>query len=223
MYVQFADSTEATIVAVFGSPQNAVSFPNQGAIQADDTRWAAFYAMLPATMQLLWPAPTVTVPPTLSQQAVSASTSGLTISSTGPTLTMAATLFPTDPTTQTKLNTIVNELNTSGTFFGATAGLMKDAAGVWQLVHPGTIQGRRQCDRDLCLRDGYDRRWQPARRDEPTARQHHDFGVAMIDEFLFANNATSTLAAALTATATTASLAPGTGVLPLPVMVSSLR
>ena len=35
----------------------------------------------------------------------------------------------------------------------------------------------------------------------------------MINEFLFANNATSTLAAPLSATATTATLAPGTGIL----------
>jgi len=40
----------------------------------------------------------------------------------------------------------------------------------------------------------------------------------MVNEFLFANNAASTLADALTATATTASLAPGTGILfPMPV------
>jgi len=39
----------------------------------------------------------------------------------------------------------------------------------------------------------------------------------MIDEFLFANNASSTLAAPLSATATTATLAPGTGILfPMP-------
>ena len=70
--------------------------------------------------------------PSLAQQAASASVSGLTIASTGPTLTLPATLFPTDTQTQLRINTVVNGLNTLGTFpGGATSFPMLDSAGTW--------------------------------------------------------------------------------------------
>jgi hypothetical protein len=104
-----------------------------------DARWAAYYATLPALAQANWPPPTTPIAPTLAQQAAAASVSGLTISSTGPTLAMAATKFPTDLATQGILNTIVNGLNTNGTFpEGAMTFPMLDASTppAW---HPFTI------------------------------------------------------------------------------------
>lgn len=77
-------------------------------------------------------APPAASAPTLAQQAGAASITGLIIVSNGPTLTMAATLFPTSASTQTALNTVVNGLNTTGAFpGGATSFPMLDAAGVW--------------------------------------------------------------------------------------------
>jgi hypothetical protein len=138
MFVQFSDSTQTVIVAVFAGPQSSAVPPNQGDVTASDARWAAFYATLSASTQASWPPPTTPLGPTLAQQAAAASISGLTIVSTGPTLTMAATKFPTDAATQVILNTVVNGLNTNGTFpGGATTFPMVDAATppVW---HPLT-------------------------------------------------------------------------------------
>ncbi|MBB5462864.1 DUF4376 domain-containing protein [Paraburkholderia sp. Cpub6] len=42
VYVQFSDSTKTKVVAVFGCPQDATAFPNQGAIDATDARYQAF-------------------------------------------------------------------------------------------------------------------------------------------------------------------------------------
>ena len=73
--------------------------------------------------------------PSLATQAARASIAGLTIASTGPTLTLADTLFPTDLTTQSILNTLVNGLNTLGSFpGGATTYPMKDSAGIWHTL-----------------------------------------------------------------------------------------
>jgi hypothetical protein len=70
-------------------------------------------------------------PPSLAQQAAIALTNGLTVSLSG-ALTLAATTFPTDPTTQTKLAAVATILNTTGAFpGGATVYPMKDTAGVW--------------------------------------------------------------------------------------------
>lgn len=41
--VQFSDSTKATIVAYFASPQDASAYPNLGTIGTDDPRWDTFY------------------------------------------------------------------------------------------------------------------------------------------------------------------------------------
>lgn len=72
--------------------------------------------------------------PTLAQLAASAELAGLTITLSG-TLTLAATLFPTDPTTQTKIGAVVTTINTTGTFAGgATVWPMKDASGVWHTL-----------------------------------------------------------------------------------------
>jgi len=140
MFVQFSDSSETIIVAVFSCPQNSTSYPNQGAVTASDARWAALYATLPTSMQAVLPPPTTPLEPTFAQQAALASVSGLTVASTGPTLTMAATKFPTDAATQGVLNTVVNGLNTNGTFpEGAMTFPMLDAASPTPLWHTFTI------------------------------------------------------------------------------------
>lgn len=44
MYVQFSDSTQGTIIAWFGSPQDPDVYSNQGEVESDDPRYAAFLA-----------------------------------------------------------------------------------------------------------------------------------------------------------------------------------
>lgn len=65
---------------------------------------------------------------TLAQQAAVAMANGLTIELSG-SMTLAATVFPTDPTTQTKLAGVMTTVNTAGAFAGgATTFPMRDAA-----------------------------------------------------------------------------------------------
>ena len=69
--------------------------------------------------------------PTLAQQAAEAIAAGLTITLSG-NMTLAATLFPTDPTTTAKIGAVVTAINADGTFpGGATTFPMKDATGAW--------------------------------------------------------------------------------------------
>jgi hypothetical protein len=61
---------------------------------------------------------------------------------TGPTLTLAAWLFPTDPTTQTKIGAVVTTINTTGTFAGgATTWPMKDSSGAWHALGKRPMTG----------------------------------------------------------------------------------
>ena len=70
-------------------------------------------------------------PPTLAQQAFVASGAGLTITLAG-TLTLAATLFPSDQDTQIKLGAVITTVTATGAFpGGGTSYPMKDAAGTW--------------------------------------------------------------------------------------------
>jgi len=74
------------------------------------------------------PAPTT---PTLAQQAAAAINAGLTLTLSG-SLTLAATLFPTDPTTTGKIGAVVTTLLATGAFPGGTTSYpMKDSAGIW--------------------------------------------------------------------------------------------
>lgn len=107
-----------------GAPTGAVSVP------------ASIYAQLPhdiagwsyVTDALVAP---VAPAPTLAQQAAAAIAAGLTITLSG-TMTLAATLFPTDPTTTAKIGAVVTAINADGTFpGGATTFPMKDATGAW--------------------------------------------------------------------------------------------
>lgn len=69
--------------------------------------------------------------PTLAQQAVAAIGSGVTIALSGST-TLAPTTFPTDPTTQTKLDSVITVVTATGKFPGGeTLWPMKDAVGNW--------------------------------------------------------------------------------------------
>ena len=78
-------------------------------------------------------APPAPPAPTLAQQAAAAIAAGLTITISG-TMTLAATLFPTDPTTTAKIIAVVTAINTDGTFpGGATTFPMKDSAGTWHI------------------------------------------------------------------------------------------
>ncbi|EOV7029598.1 hypothetical protein ACQIBV_003102 [Yersinia enterocolitica] len=43
MVVQFSDSTKQVIISLLPSPQNTLDFSNQGEVEIDDPRWAAFY------------------------------------------------------------------------------------------------------------------------------------------------------------------------------------
>ena len=71
------------------------------------------------------------VPPTLAQQAAAAINAGVTLTLSG-SLTLAATLFPTDPVTTAKIGAVVTALLATGAFpGGATSYPMKDAAGAW--------------------------------------------------------------------------------------------
>jgi len=47
IYIQYSDSTEATIISYFGAPQDPDKYPNQGVIETSDARWATFYNSLP--------------------------------------------------------------------------------------------------------------------------------------------------------------------------------
>jgi len=44
VFVQFSDSSETTVVAVFGCPQDPEIQSNQGAVGEDDPRYIAFIA-----------------------------------------------------------------------------------------------------------------------------------------------------------------------------------
>jgi hypothetical protein len=68
MFVQFTDSTETVIAAMFANAQPA-SVPNQGTVAASDPRWAAYYATLPVSAQANLTPPTTPLGPTLAQQA----------------------------------------------------------------------------------------------------------------------------------------------------------
>ena len=75
-------------------------------------------------------APVVPMPP-LAQQAAAALGAGVTLTVSG-TMTLAATLFPTDPVTTAKIGAVVTTLLATSAFpGGATSYPMKDAAGAW--------------------------------------------------------------------------------------------
>ena len=100
--------------------------------------WAAAGTVIPAIGWAaaqaggVWQFTAPPVPaPTLAQQAATAMAAGLTISLSG-SVTLAATLFPTDAATQGKLAAVAAGLGATGQFpGGATTFPMKDCAGAW--------------------------------------------------------------------------------------------
>ncbi len=79
--------------------------------------------------------------PTLAQQAAAASVGGLTIALSG-SISLAATLFPTDAATQTKLGAVITTINGTGAFpGGVTSYPMKDASGTWHTFTVAQYKG----------------------------------------------------------------------------------
>jgi hypothetical protein len=117
MFVQFSDATEVSIVAVFANPQGAET-PNQGTVTPSDARWAAFYAMLPASVQASLTPPTTPVAPTLAQQANALLATSLAITSTA-TESLDAT-YPADPNTISYVNSELNAILLNDTFADGT-------------------------------------------------------------------------------------------------------
>ncbi len=55
--VQFSDSTEATVIGYFASPQNTTEWPNLGSVEASDPRWKAYFELQSAEAQRNLPQP----------------------------------------------------------------------------------------------------------------------------------------------------------------------
>lgn len=113
VYVQYSDVTESHVVSVFGCPQNS-SVPYQAAIDSSDARYQAFIS--PAS--------------TLAQRAAAAAVAGIGITLSG-SITLAETLFPTDPTTQVKIGAMAAMAGTGSLPTGFSTYDMKDASGGW--------------------------------------------------------------------------------------------
>lgn len=43
IYVQFSDDTATTIISCFSCPQDPEVWPNQGAVESNDSRWKTYY------------------------------------------------------------------------------------------------------------------------------------------------------------------------------------
>ncbi len=97
------------------------------------TEWAAQSSPWYVASGVLTSGTAPAVAPTLTQQAATAMMAGLTVALSG-TMTLAATVFPTDPTTQIKLNAVSSVVMKTGAFPGGTTSYpMKDAAGIWHI------------------------------------------------------------------------------------------
>jgi len=122
---------DAVTLMVFAFEQDVVVKETDG-IYSFATAGGVALATVPTTLQ---PCPNNTPPapppPTLAQQAAMAAGAGLSVALTG-SMTLAATVFPTDRMTQTKLGAVVTTINAAAAFpGGATSYPMKDAAGGW--------------------------------------------------------------------------------------------
>lgn len=47
VYVQFTDDENTTVKAIFGCPQDSVTYPNQSVISDSDPRYMDYYNQLP--------------------------------------------------------------------------------------------------------------------------------------------------------------------------------
>ncbi len=77
--------------------------------------------------------------PSLAQQAASALAAGVTITLTG-SVTLAATIFPCDPGTQTKIEALASMAARGVLPTGATGYAMEDAAGTWHEFNAAQYQ-----------------------------------------------------------------------------------
>lgn len=69
--------------------------------------------------------------PTLAMQAFAAMQAGLTVTLSG-SMTLAATVFPVDPETCSKIGMVVTNIDSDGNFpGGATSFPLKDVSGAW--------------------------------------------------------------------------------------------
>lgn len=57
IYVEFSDSTETSITAIFGSAQDPEYYPYQGIVENSDPRYAVFWNILPDSVKVWWPTP----------------------------------------------------------------------------------------------------------------------------------------------------------------------
>lgn len=112
--VQFSDTTETTIVAVFANAQNPDVWPNQGEVADTDPRYLQFIS------------PT----PTLALKAVEAIAAGLAITSTG-TPALNAT-YAVDQVSQMDIIAIETSINAGKGFpGGATTFNYQDITGAF--------------------------------------------------------------------------------------------
>ena len=95
-------------------------------------------AQNPGTWQVVSGA-LVPLPPTLAQQAAALLAAGLTISLSG-SLTLSATLFPTDAVTTAKLADMAAMAARGVLPLGAAAYPMKDSIGVWHQFNAAQYQ-----------------------------------------------------------------------------------
>lgn len=58
IYVQFADTSETTVISFFSCPQDPSVWPNQGVLESDDERWRKYFTSLPDYVREGLPDPT---------------------------------------------------------------------------------------------------------------------------------------------------------------------
>ena len=137
-FAQYDPSASAPAKVIGWYNTGAHSYPNlpsaSNLLEISEAEWQAHYAnpdgwAVAGGALVAFPPPAPVL--TLAQQAANAAVAGLTIALSG-TVTLAATMFPTDPVTQTKLGAVVTTLLATGAFPGGSASYpMLDAAGAW--------------------------------------------------------------------------------------------
>lgn len=58
IYVQFSDSGEIVITALFSSPQDTADYPYQGVVEDSDPRYVVYWNTLADDIKSWWPTPT---------------------------------------------------------------------------------------------------------------------------------------------------------------------
>lgn len=116
------DRIDVDLVLTEGSPAIRYTAGSNDPVSAD-----LFAAIVAKGGVGAYAAPQVT----LAERAAGALGEGLTITLSG-SVTLAATVFPVDPTTMIKIGQVVTAINATGAFpGGAETYPIKDASGVW--------------------------------------------------------------------------------------------